>query len=454
MKLSMVEVARITRGAILGDGGAVVTGVSIDSRTLASGDLFVAIPGEFFDGHDHVEEALRRGAGGLLLLREIGIDAPRVIVSEPVAALTSLAGHIRDEVDPIVIGITGSVGKTGTKDLVAAVASERFSTVASERNLNNELGLPLTLCRIRTETEVVVCEMGARGPGQIAQLCDLARPQVGIVTNVGVSHYALFGSQEAIADTKSELIACLDEGGTAVLNADDRWVAQMAERTQANVITFGISSPATVTAEAIRYDRLGRPTFRLSVGDQGAWVTLTQSGSHHVHNALAAAAAGHALGIDLSTIASGLEKARSSPWRMDVVDASGVIFVNDTYNASPTSMVSALQAAAEMAGSSGRLIAVLGYMAELGEIEDQEHRRVGALAASLAARLVVVGNAAQPMADGAVDAGMSDVIHVEGREDVLQHLDLQPGDVLLVKGSRVARLETVVEDAMKMVGAR
>lgn len=181
---------------------------------------------------------------------------------------------------------------------------------------------------------------------------------------------------------------------------------------------------------------------------------MTQSGSHHVHNALAAAAAGHALGIDLSTIASGLEKARSSPWRMDVVDASGVIFVNDTYNASPTSMVSALQAAAEMAGSSGRLIAVLGYMAELGEIEDQEHRRVGALAASLAARLVVVGNAAQPMADGAVDAGMSDVIHVEGREDVLQHLDLQPGDVLLVKGSRVARLETVVEDAMKMVGAR
>lgn len=454
MKLSMVEVARITGGAILGDGGTVVSGVSIDSRTLVAGDLFVAIPGEFLDGHDYVGDALRRGAAGLLLLRELSTDAPRVIVGEPVAALTSLARHIRDDVDPIVIGITGSVGKTGTKDLTASVVGQRFSTVASERNLNNELGLPLTLCRIRAETEVVVCEMGARGPGQIAELCDLARPQVGIVTNVGVSHFELFGSQEAIAETKSELVKSLSEGGTAILNADDPAVAAMADYTVANVITFGIGVPATITAEAIRSDRLGRPTFRLSTGNQGAWVTLAQSGTHQVTNALAAAAAGHALGMDLAEIAAGLERARSSPWRMEVVDASGVIFVNDTYNASPASMASALHAAAEMAGSSGRLIAVLGYMAELGEIEVQEHRRVGALAASLSSRLVVVGDAARPMADGATDAGMSDVVHVQGREDVLQHLDLQPGDVLLVKGSRVARLETVVEDAMKMVGAR
>lgn len=454
MKLSMVEVARITGGAILGDGGAVVSGVSIDSRGLVAGDLFVAIPGEFLDGHDFVGDALRRGAGGLLLLRELGIDAPRVIVTEPVAALTSLARHVRDDVDPVVIGITGSVGKTGTKDLTAAVAAQRFSTVASERNLNNELGLPLTLCRIRTETEVVVCEMGARGPGQIAELCDLARPQVGIVTNVGVSHFELFGSQEAIADTKSELVAGLDESGTAILNADDPLVAAMADKTVANVITFGIESPATITAEAIRYDRLGRPTFRISTADEGAWVTLTQSGPHQVSNALAAAAAGRALGMELVDVAAGLERARSSPWRMEVVDASGVIFVNDTYNASPSSMTSALHAAAEMAGSSGRLIAVLGYMAELGEIEAQEHRRVGALAASLSSRLVVVGERAWPMAEGAIDAGMTDVVRVEGREEVLQHLDLQPGDVLLVKGSRVARLETVVEDAMKMVGAR
>lgn len=429
-----------------------VTGASIDSRDLQPGDLFFAISGRFLNGHDFVNDALRKGAAGVVVASRVLTDGDQIVADDPSKALVRLASWVRDLVDPIVVGVTGSVGKTSTKDLLHAVASRRFLTVAAERSFNNDLGVPLTLLKIRNETEVLVSELGSRGAGHIAALCAYVRPQVGVVTNVGVTHYEQFGSREAIVAAKAELIEALPQGGTAILNADDPFVVAMAKSTPAQVLTYGIEQAASLRADSISFDRMGRPSFRMTRGRTSVWVELLMSGVHQVSNALAAATAGLALGVALEDSAEGLRRAVGSPWRMQIESVNGITFVNDAFSANPTSMTSALRTCSAMAGASGRLIAVLGQMAELGDISEQEHRQAGAITASVGHRLIVVGEKAMGIARGAFEQGMGEVIVVDDVGAVPFALgDLRAGDVVLVKGSRVAGMELVVADIKQKV---
>ena len=470
MRLTLGEVARISGANLVGGVGATpVTRISVDSRRAGPGDLFVALPGEFADGHAFVESALRAGAAAAMVTRPVegragAVLGPLLVVEDPLAALRALGAWVRDVADPIVAGITGSTGKTSTKDLLASVAGVKFRTVAAERSHNNELGVPLTLLSLREDTEVLVCELGARAPGQIRDLCAYVRPQIGVVTNVGVTHYEQFGSVDAIVAAKSELVASLPEGGVAVLNADDPAVAGMAGVTAAEVLTYGLAgggAPAArvwLRGEAVEVDAFGRPSFRLVRGHEHRNVALGISGRHQVANALAAAAAGLALGMSLDEVSLGLERAKSSPWRMEVTERGGVVVVNDAYNANPTSVAAALGTCAAMVPPGGRLLAVLGYMAELGDLERLEHERAGALAAQSVQRLVVVGERAAPMANGARLAGLGDVVVVPqtaGIDGVLEALgDLRPGDVVLVKASRVAGLERVAPRLEALVASQ
>lgn len=433
-----------------------VTGAVADSRRVRSGDAFFALPGARADGHDFVSDALARNASAVVVREGVGeMPGPCIYVRDVLEALSRAAGWVRDVFSPTVIGITGSTGKTSVKDLIASIAQRRLKTVASEKSFNNELGVPLTLLRSRMDTDVVMLEMGARGAGHIKALCDIARPHIGILTNVGVTHYEQFGSADAIVSAKSELVKSLPPGGAAILNADDERVRRMGSGLPADVevLTYGLSPKAWLRAEGVRLDRMGRPTFRILRGGARVWVTLSVSGEHQVYNALAAAAGALALGLDLEDCRIGLENARLSPWRMQVQRVGDVTLVNDAYNANPTSVSAALQTCAHMS-QKGRLIAVLGYMAELGSLEVTEHRRVGALAASLAAKLVVVGENAEPMAVGAREAGMVDVSVVDDAEQALEAVgELEDGDVVLVKGSRVAALEQLVQTLKDGLGA-
>lgn len=425
-----------------------MSGAVVDSRLLKPGDAFFALKGDYLDGHDFVAEALRKGASAVVVGRPVGTDPARtILVPDPMAGLVSLAGWVRDVLNPIVVGVTGSTGKTSVKDLLASIIRGQMPVIASEKSFNNELGVPLTLVKTRADTRVVVVEMGARGVGQIKQLCKLARPHIGIVTNVGVTHYQMFGSRSAIAQAKGELVEAIPEGGAAVLNADDPLVAGMTRRRGelVDILTYGIAQKAWLQANEIRFDRLGRPTFRLVQGSRrGVWVEMKVSGIHQVMNALAASTAALALGLTLEDCRAGLEAAEISPWRMQVREVGEAIIVNDAYNASPTSVASALQTCAGMTRAGGRLVVILGHMAELGNIAETEHHRIGSLAASLAARLIVVGQGAEPIAAGATQAGMTDVIQAPDAAAAAAAVGpLGAGDVLLVKGSRVAALEQV-----------
>jgi UDP-N-acetylmuramoyl-tripeptide--D-alanyl-D-alanine ligase len=443
------SVAETTGGRLVGQD-AEVRGASTDSREVEDGDLFVALPGDRVDGHDHVDAAFGRGAAGALVSREGRFAGPVVRVADTGPALLRLAADERGSMAGHVVGITGSTGKTSVKDLAAAVLATRFRTAASPKSFNTEVGVPLTLLNAPPDTEAVVCEMGSRGPGHIATLCQVARPQVGVVTNVGLAHMEMFRTAEAVADAKAELVETLAGDGVAVLNADDPVVAAFARRTRARVLRFGTAEDADVRAEDLTMDRRGRPSFTLRTPGGIERVELAVPGEHMAWNALAAAAAGTALGLSAGECAAGLKEARVSAWRMEVFDtAAGVTVVNDAYNANPASMAAALKAARWMAGR-GRCVAVLGEMAELGPIAAREHDRVGELVARLGIEeLVVVGAGARLIASGAeregVEPGRISVCDsVEDAIGAVRTLARQ-GDVVLVKGSRVAGLERVAE---------
>jgi UDP-N-acetylmuramoyl-tripeptide--D-alanyl-D-alanine ligase len=442
------EVAGALGGRVLGDD-VTVSAAETDSRRVRRGTLFFALAGRQDDGHRFVADALGRGAAAAVVERDEGFPGPVMVVSDGMAALQALASAERAAFDGRVIGITGSTGKTSTKDFARAVLSVRFHVTASPASFNNKVGLPLTILSAGPDTDVLVCELGASGVGEIREMCRVAGPEVGVVTNVGLAHMAFFGSRENVIRAKAELIEALPTGGLAILNADDPVVRGYAARTPAPSLLFGTAPGADVRAEEIRLSASGLASFELVWEGERELVELAVPGEHMVSNALAAAACGLALGLGPAECATALKDADVSAWRMETFTSpEGIDVVNDAYNANPASMVAALKTARWMSRGR-RCVAVLGHMAELGSISREEHERVGELVARLGIeRLVVVGEEARPIAQGAIREGLrpDDVVLVDRPEDALPEIRAaRPGDLILLKGSRVAGMERLAE---------
>jgi len=433
MRFTTAEVADATGGEVFGRASE-VDGASIDSRSVNAGQLFVPIVAER-DGHQFIGSAVSRGASVYLTSGPIEAGTA-ILVPDTATALTGLGRAARARITGPVVGITGSVGKTSLKDLLAGVSATTWRTAASVGSFNNELGVPLTLANAPDGTEVAVVEMGARGKGHIEVLCDVARPTVGVVTVVAGAHLEQFGSLEGVAEAKSELIASLPSSGTAVLNADDPLVRAMADVTDATIVLFGVHG-GDVRAENIALDPDVRATFTL-VSPWGSHVVhLGVAGEHQVVNALGAAAAALSFGTPIEAIAEGLAQGQLSPGRMDLTTRpDGVRVLDDTYNANPTSMLAALDALTRLDG--GHRFAVVGTMAELGDGADAAHRDIAAAARERGITLVTVAEPRyQQLAPLAVDDPAEAIA-------ALHQAGLAEGDAVLVKASRSAGLERVV----------
>ena len=443
MRWTLPEIAEATGGSLThqaesagepGRAGPLIEGVSHDTRSLRPGELFIAIRAER-DGHDFVAHAVAGGAVAVMVEDGPEVELPAVVVEHTGEALLDLGRAARRRLSVPVVGITGSVGKTSTKDLAAAALSAGLTTVASARSFNNELGVPLTLANAPESSQVAVLEMGARGPGHIALLCEVAKPVTGVVTAVAAAHTEMFGGLEGIALAKGELIESLPASGLAVLNGDDERVRAMAGRGPARVLLYSATSPAApgseVVAERVTLDPELRPRFMVRSPWGSAEVVLGARGVHQVGNALAALAVAANEGVDLAGAAAALRSAALSPMRMDLRRArSGAVVLDDSYNANPASMAAALRSLHSLPAR--RRIAVLGLMAELGERQREDHLAIADLAEELDIEVVAVGTA---------DYGVEPA---EDLDEVLRRIGpLGPDDAVLVKASRVAALERI-----------
>jgi UDP-N-acetylmuramoyl-tripeptide--D-alanyl-D-alanine ligase len=441
-----------------------IRGAAVDSRRVAPGECFFALPGERTDGHAFLDHAVAAGAAALVVTRplteasmarleEAAAGVTIVRVADGLAALHAAARSWRDGFDPLVVGVTGSIAKTSTKEQTAEVLAERFTVLRSTGNENNEIGLPLTLFRLGPEHEVAVLEMGMYVPREIATLAALARPSIGVVTAVRGTHLSRAGSIDAIEQGKGELVEALPGDGTAILNADDPRVRRMASRTRATVVTYGFDERADVTAEDVV--PLGESGMRFTLRVDGRRVTVRSPalGRHSVHNALAAAAVGLAAGMSHEQVARGLARPFRAPHRTTLVAAGGWRILDDSYNAAPDSMAAAVELLATLPG---RRIAVLGEMLELGDASAEAHREVGRRAAGVTDRLVVVGAGAAGIAEGARRAGMDEarVAQVVDRDEALRILCalLRPGDAVLIKASRGVELDVLVDRLLAVAG--
>lgn len=458
-KLTLTNVAQATGGRVLsGQSDTMIAGVSTDSRSIASGELFIPLQGEHFDGHLFFDEAIRRGASAVLVqennraAKHLPADFPVVAVADTLIALQDLAVWHRSHFEGPVVAVTGSNGKTTTKDMVASVLSQRHPVLSTIGNLNTEIGLSLTLLQREANHAAVVVEMGMRGLGQIAALVSIARPTVGIVTNVGPVHLELLGTLDAVTQAKGELVAGLPHDGVAIINADDPRVMDMVDMCRAQVMTCGLEQKAAVYATDVRVRGFEGIEFRLWHAGKSIDVQLPLPGKHNVSNALAAAAAGLVCGLDLEAIARGLGAVRASGMRMQIERlTNGIIVLNDAYNAAPASMQAALEAVSELPAK--RRIAVLGDMLELGSVSEEEHAAVGKACAALGIdQLIAVGPLSRIMATAARSAGMqaeaiTAVANAMQASEIIQG-EAVAGDVVLVKASRGMELERVI-DALK-----
>jgi UDP-N-acetylmuramoyl-tripeptide--D-alanyl-D-alanine ligase len=443
LSLTLTEIATTVGGTLFPRGVAEpdtrVSGpVETDSREIVPGGIFVAKPGEVTDGHLFAPAAVEAGAALLLVERELDLDVPQIVVPDVVLALGALATEI--------IAVTGSNGKTTTKNLLNAIFSAVGETVAPIASFNNEVGAPLTMLKLTESTRYLVAEMGASAPGEIRRLVRMAKPDVGIVLTVGLAHAGEFGGIETTLKTKTEMVADLLPEDTAVLNRDDARVASMADKTAARVLFFGRDESAAVRATDVEATASGTTfTLHLPTGESSP-VSFRVLGEHHVTNALAATAAATTLAVPLDTIVSALESVqRAERWRMEILDAGGVTVINDAYNASPDSMAAALKTLAQVAAPGQRTVAVLGEMSELGEFAEEEHDRVGLLAVRLNIKqIVVVGQGARRLHLQAIAQGSWDgeSVFVENQDEAFQLLRqrLRPGDLVLVKSSNSAGL--------------
>jgi UDP-N-acetylmuramoyl-tripeptide--D-alanyl-D-alanine ligase len=473
--LTLADVLEALTGIRPMMASSVITEGAIDSRLVIPGSLFIALPGEHHDGHDYVGEAFQAGAHFALVYRDLGSQFPVldlrnpissdeldkqlsklegtfcIQVSDPLKALQQVAKFWRSKLDVEVIGITGSVGKSTTKEVVAEVLSQRYQTLKNKGNFNNEIGLPLTMLSLTEEHERAVLEMGFYVPGEIKLLCELANPRIGVVTNIGTVHASRAGSQEEIARGKAELVEALPEDGYAILNYDDPFVRKMAEQTHAQVFFYGMDEGVDLWADNV--ESVGLEGIRL-------WMHYHQQknrpaevlqlrvpliGRHSVQTVLRAAAVGLVDGLTWQEIVSGLRSASNELRLIAVRTQNGALILDDTYNASPESMLAALNLLHDL---EGRKIAVLGDMLELGQYEQRGHQMVGIRAAEVVDELVTIGELGQIIAQAAMDSGLpaSKITILEGVDQAIRYL--QPGlkrdDVVLVKGSNMMRMDRIV----------
>ncbi|MGE5618640.1 MAG: UDP-N-acetylmuramoyl-tripeptide--D-alanyl-D-alanine ligase [Sphingomonadaceae bacterium] len=454
--LTVQEIANAVGGSIVGEpvDERPITSVVVDSRHVAPGALFVALKGQKHDGHDFVFDAFVRGARAALVERipngsptpMATRPLPMIRVRDSLAALQDLATYWRQRLDLIVVAVTGSVGKTTTKEVVAELLQHRFKVLRTEGNLNTEIGLPLTLLQATPRHQVAVVEMGMYAQGEIRSLARVARPDIGVVTNVGPTHLERLGSIERIAQAKAELVEELPERGLAVLNHDDERVRAMSTQTRAEVRFYGLDPLSDFWADSVQSRGLQGIEFDLCRGEKWVHVRMPLLGLHSVHAALAAAAVGDHLGMSLEEIAEGLHEVSTSLRLIVVAGINGSTIVDDSYNASPASTLAALNLLAEL---EGRRVAVLGDMLELGSYAEEGHQRVGRRAADVADVLVAVGSLGALVGREALAAGKSEdsVFLASTNREAIQHLKriLQPGDCVLVKGSRGMRMEEIVE---------
>ncbi len=441
-------VAAACGGALLcGDGGATVTNVSKDTRNLRAGDLYWALRGENFDGHDFVAQAAAAGAAGAVVAQDVPGTPPGfalIQVTDTLTALQRLAAWYRDRLSARVVCLTGSNGKTSTKAAAATAAATKFSVGKTEGNLNNHIGLPLTILSAKVSDQVCVWEIGMNHAGEIEPLARLARPDIGLITNIGVAHIEYLGSREAIAQEKGMLGEVLPADAVLVLPAWDEFTPSLAARTKARVVLAG--ADGSLHAENLRPSAHGLD-FDLVRGKEKAAAHLPVTGEHMVRNALLAVSAGLELGLSLRECASGLASTKLSARRLACVDVRGVTVLDDSYNANPDSMEAALHALRGLPGG-GRRFAVLGRMGELGSYADEGYRRVGRAAGSTTDVLIAVGPETFPLAEEAEKAGVPEVRRAEDTGHAAKLLrDLaRPGDAVVIKGSRAARMERVLED--------
>jgi UDP-N-acetylmuramoyl-tripeptide--D-alanyl-D-alanine ligase len=432
----------------------------IDSRKIVGGEIFFALKGERTDGHNFIEEALQRGAA-LAVVSEAWYKDNKekffdklLVVPEVLSALQALARLYRRKFTVPIVAIGGGSGKTTTKEMIAAVLRTSYNTLATEGNLNNHIGLPLTLFGLREATEIAVLEMGMNHKGEMLELCEIAEPTHGLITNIGKAHIEFFGTLEAIAEAEGELFEWLGKsGGTAFVNADDAWVMQVADKVMQKML-YGIVTPAhpnrrevlDLYAEEIGLDERGRPTFKLATQEAEEVLKLRMSGRHNITNALAAAAVGLNFGISLAQVKAALENFEINPAlkRMAVYEQQGVIIINDTYNANPESMRCGLQTLKSMKHS-GKKIAVLGDMLELGALSESEHTLLGEFISQLELDVLFVYGEAMKATLNAARVPAKQ--HFESKAQLAKSLKglLQPGDAVLFKGSRAMKMEEVIE---------
>ncbi len=456
--LTADDIVRLTGGRLLNRSDRPVRGGAVDSRAVEPGQLFVALPGEHTDGHRFLPDATERGAAALLVTRPpddlaaLG-DVTVVRVADAVSGLHAIAAGWRSRFDPLVVGVTGSIAKTSTKEAIAAVLGTLFTTLKNEGNQNNEIGLPLTVLRLGPEHDAAVLEMGMYVGGEIADLARIGKPSIGVVTAVQPVHLSRIGSLRAIERAKGELLEALPPNGTGVLNADDPIVRRMHVRTVARTMTYGFAPDADVHGEAVESAGVAGMRFVLRVGTERRPVTVPTLGRLGVHNALAATAVGLAAGLTLDEIVEGLAAGWSAPHRAQLVRLGGVTVIDDSYNASPGSMRAALEL---LGGLPGRHVAVLGEMLELGSSHEDGHVEVGEAAGQLVDLLIVVGEGAGGIAAGARDAGLdpSRVLTAPERDRAFDLLRprLRDGDVVLVKASRGIALDLLVDALQSELG--
>lgn len=463
--LTLADILEALTGQRISGADLVITEACVDSRQTIPGSLFIALPGERVDGHDYIADAFKKGAHAALIQKDLsplypviklstGSDLSTIIipqspfcilVEDTLKALQQIARFWRSKLNLRVIGITGSVGKSTTKELVAEVLSQRSRTLKNPGNLNNEIGLPLTLLRLGRGYEHAVLEMGFYVPGEIALLCDIAKPQVGVITNIGTVHAERAGSKDQIARGKSELIQALPADGTAILNYDDPFVRPMADQTNARVIFYGLDPRADLWADDITGEGLEGIRFNLHHKSEVLQLRVPLIGQHSVHTVLRAAAVGLAEGMAWGEIIYGLKSSRTQLRLVVVHTTTGAMVLDDSYNASPESTLAALNLLEDL---DGHKIAVLGDMLELGPYEEEGHEKVGIRAAEIVSELITVGERGKTIATAAHNAGLSSksIRSYQTSEDVTEYLKshLTKGDVVLVKGSHGMRLDRIV----------